>query len=70
MWQGKCIVWILFLPLALSLSYRFLRLGSCSDLVWLGLLAVAGVGLSNTALYLVPAVIGCSCVSFLKRWTS
>jgi len=28
-------------------------------------LAIAGVGLSNTALYLVPAVIGCSCLSFL-----
>ena len=26
---------------------------------------IAGVGLSNTALYLVPAVIGCSCLSFL-----
>jgi hypothetical protein len=34
-------------------------------LVWLILLGIAGVGLSNTALYLVPAVIGCSCLSFL-----
>jgi Family of unknown function (DUF6077) len=65
MWQGKPIVWILFLPVALSLSYRFLREGNLSDLVWLALLAIAGVGLSNTALYLVPAVIGCSCLSFL-----
>jgi hypothetical protein len=65
MWQGKAIVWILFLPVALSLSYRFLRLGNGTDLAWLFLLAIAGVGLSNTALYLVPAVIGCSCVSFL-----
>ncbi len=65
MWQGKAIVWILFLPVALSLTYRFLRQGNYSDLVWLFLLAIAGVGLSNTALYLVPAVIGCSCLSFL-----
>jgi Family of unknown function (DUF6077) len=65
MWQGKAIVWILFLPVTLSLTYRFLRGGNWSDLVWLVLLAIAGVGLSNTALYLVPAVIGCSCLSFL-----
>ena len=65
MWQGKAIVWILFLPVTLSLTYRFLRLGNGSDLAWLFLLAIAGVGLSNTALYLIPAVIGCSCVSFL-----
>jgi len=33
-------------------------------LLWLTLLAIAGVGLSNTALYLLPAIIGCSGVSF------
>jgi hypothetical protein len=65
MWQGKAIVWILFLPVTLSLTYRFLCGRNWSDLVWLILLAIAGVGLSNTALYLVPAVIGCSCLSFL-----
>ncbi len=65
MWQGKVIVYILFLPVALSLSYRFLRQGNHSDLVWLVLLAIAGVGLSNVALYLIPAAIGCSCLSFL-----
>ena len=65
MWQGKAIVWILFLPIGLSLSYRYLCRANYSDLLWLTLLAVAGVGLSNTALYLVPAVIGCSCLSFL-----
>lgn len=65
MWQGKAIVWILFLPVALSLTYRFLCGRNWSDLVWLTLLGIAGVGLSNTALYLVPAVIGCSCLSFL-----
>ena len=64
MWQGKAIVWILFLPVALSLTYRFLCGRNWSDMVWLFLLAIAGVGLSNTALYLVPAVIGCSCLSF------
>jgi len=64
LWQGKPIVWILFLPIGLSLSYRFLRQGNLSDLVWLTLLAIAGVGLSNPALYLIPAVIGCSWVAF------
>jgi Family of unknown function (DUF6077) len=65
MWQGKSIVWILFLPIGLCLSYRYLRRANYSDLLWLTLLAVASGGLSNTALYLVPAVIGCSCLSFL-----
>src|SRR5439155_14062593 len=59
MWQGKAIVLILFLPIGLALSYRFLGSGNTSDLVWLTLLGIAGVGLSNPALYLIPAVIGC-----------
>ena len=65
MWQGKSIVWILFLPVALSLSYRFLRQGNRSDLVWVTLLAVAGVGLSSTALFLIPATVGCSALAML-----
>ncbi len=65
MWQGKAIVWILLLPITLALSYRFLSRGDPSDLVWLVLLALGGVGLSSTALYLVPAVIGCCGISFL-----
>ena len=64
MWQGKPIVLILFLPIGLALSFRFLGRGSLSDLVWLTLLDIAGVGLSNPALYLLPAVIGCSWVAF------
>ena len=64
MWQGKVIVWILFLPMLLSLTYRFLRSGNLSDLAWLTLMTIAGAGLSNTALYLAPAVVGCSCASF------
>ncbi len=64
MWQGKAIVWIVFLPIALSLTYRYLRNGNYSDLIWLTCLGIAGVGLSNSALYLLPAVIGCCCLSF------
>jgi hypothetical protein len=65
MWQGKPIVLILFLPIGLALSYRFLSRGKSSDLVWLTLLGVAGVGLSNPALYLLPAIIGCSWIAFI-----
>jgi hypothetical protein len=65
MWQGKPIVLILFLPMGLALSYRFFSRGKSSDLVWLTLLSVAGVGLSNPALYLLPAVIGCSWIAFI-----
>jgi hypothetical protein len=64
MWQGKPIVLILFLPIGLALAYRFLSRGNASDLVWLTLLGIAGVGLSNPTLYLMPAVIGCSWVAF------
>jgi hypothetical protein len=66
MWQGKPIVWILFLPITLALTYRFLKRGNASDLAWLTLLGVAGVGLSNPALYLIPAVIGCSFIAFFS----
>ena len=66
MWQGKPIVWILFLPIGLALTYRFLNCGNASDLAWLTLLGIAGVGLSNPALYLIPAVIGCSWLAFFS----
>src|SRR5438034_6073646 len=66
MWQGKPIVLILFLPIGLALSYRFLSRGNLSDLVWLTLLDIAGVGLSNPALYLLPEVIGCSWVAMFS----
>jgi hypothetical protein len=64
LWEGRSIVFILALPLALALSYRFLSQGNRSDLVWLTLLGIANVGLTNTALYLIPAVIGCSWLAF------
>src|SRR6266513_2087426 len=65
MWQGKPIVLILFLPIGLALSYRFLTRGNASDLVWLAFLGVAGVGLSNIALYAIPALIWCSWIAFV-----
>jgi hypothetical protein len=65
LWQGKPIVLILFLPIALALNYRFLSRGNPTDLVWLTLLSIAGVGLSNPALYLLPAISVCSWVAFV-----
>ena len=64
LWQGKPIVWILFLPIGLALSYRYVDRGNRTDLVWLTFLGVAGVGMSNPALYSIPAVIGCSWIAF------
>src|SRR5437763_1180495 len=64
LWQGKPIVWILLLPIGLALSYRYLGRGNRTDLAWLTLLGVAGVGVSNPALYSMPAVIGCSWIAF------
>jgi hypothetical protein len=64
LWEGKPIIWIVFLPIGLALSYRFLLRGNKSDIVWLTFLGIAGVGLSNTGLYLIAAVIGCSWLAF------
>jgi hypothetical protein len=64
LWQGKPVVLILLLPIALALNYRFLSRGNSTDLVWLTLLSIAGVGLSNPALYLLPAISVCSWVAF------
>jgi hypothetical protein len=64
LWQGKAIVLILFLPIALALNYRFLSRGNPTDLAWLTLLGIAGVGASNPALYLLPAISVCSWVAF------
>jgi hypothetical protein len=63
MWHGKAIVWILLLPVVLSLTYRFLRTGKSTDILWLTFLAIAGVGLSNSALYLFPATMGCAALA-------
>ena len=65
MWQGKAIVWILVLPIALTITYRFIARGDRKDVIWLTLLAISGVGLSSSALYLIPATVGCSCLAFL-----
>src|SRR5882724_1240351 len=64
MWQGKPIVLILFLPISIALSHRFLSRGNATDLVWLTFLGIGGVGLSNIALYAIPAVIWCSWIAF------
>jgi hypothetical protein len=64
LWEGKPIIWILFVPIGMALSYRYLQKENKSDIVWLTFLGVAGVGLSNTALYLIPGVIGCCWLAF------
>jgi hypothetical protein len=65
LWEGKPIIWILLVPTGLALSYRFLLKENKTDILCLTCLAIAGVGLSNTGLYLIPAVIGCSWLAFL-----
>jgi hypothetical protein len=64
LWQGKPIVWIVLAPIALALTYRYLDRGNRADLVWLAFLGIAGVGVSNTAIYLIPAVIGCAWLAY------
>jgi hypothetical protein len=52
--------------MALTLTYRLLREENWSDLVWLALLTVAEVGLSNVGLYHIPAAVGCTALAFLE----
>jgi hypothetical protein len=65
LWEGRSMIFVLALPLALALNYRFLRQGNPSDLAWLTLLGIASVGVANTALYLIPTVIGCAWLAFI-----
>lgn len=57
-WQGKCILVLLHVPLALLFGLRFLSAGRGADLWRLHALAYSGLGLSGTALFLVPFLLG------------
>lgn len=65
MWQGKAVVWALTIPVAISLTYRFMTNENWVEILWLTLLGVSTVGLSNSALYLIPAAVGSSSLAAL-----
>ena len=56
-WQGKVVlVWVLA-PLALAVALDVVRGGA--GLVRLGAIGVAGIGLSTTAAFFLPVLVGC-----------
>lgn len=59
-WQGKTILILLIVPLSSLLTFRFLCLGSKEDLLRLNLAAISGIGLSGSALFLIPFIVGFS----------
>jgi len=62
-WQGKCILMELILPITLLYSLRFFLYGRRSDIYRLHAVTCCGIGLSGTALFLVPFIIGTSAVA-------
>lgn len=56
LWHGKAILATVVLPLVLLLALRFLRDPSLRRWSVLALAAVSGVGLSSSAIFLIPAL--------------
>lgn len=68
-WQGKCILILLFVPLTALLTHRFIHSFSSQDILRLYLVALASIGLSGTAFFLVPFIIAFSLLgSTLTQW--
>lgn len=53
-WQGKCVLIGVFVPAQHLFANRWLLLGRARDLLLLHVLALAGIGLSATAMFLLP----------------
>lgn len=62
-WQGKCMLMALILPLSLMYALRFLLRGRKRDLLRLHATICCGIGLSGTALFLLPFVVGLAAVA-------
>ena len=58
LWQGKAMLVALVLPLVVLLGARLLRRGSARHQVMFGAALVAAVGMSNTATFVLPVLIG------------
>lgn len=68
-WQGKCILIYLFVPLTALLTYRYMQFSSLADILRLHLAAICSIGLSGTAFFLIPFIIGSVLISStLTQW--
>ena len=64
-WQGKCILVGLYIPLIWVFSLAWARSGETKDLRKLILIAVSGVGVSGSALFLIPWTVASASCGFL-----
>lgn len=58
LYNGKILLWGVGLPMLLLLAHRFLSNPSRIRLLWVGLGAVAIIGLSGSGIFLGPALLG------------
>ncbi len=65
MWQGKSMLVSIALPLVFILASRLLARGGLRNHLLLGAAVVAAVGLSNTAVFLLPVLLGAVAVAGL-----
>ncbi len=56
-WQGKAVLVAIVLPLVLLLGMALVRRGTLRNHLLVGATLVAGVGTSNTAVFLVPVMV-------------
>ncbi len=67
LWQGKRIVWILLLPLTFLMTYRYLLNPSLQNFLAVVAIDISAVGLSNSGVYLIPAMVfGVACAFVLS----
>ena len=55
-WQGKTVLLIVLVPVLLAQLHDYGRAPSRGGLVRLALLSIAAIGLSTTAIFLVPTI--------------
>ena len=58
MWQGKSVLATLVIPLVIAVAVEYLRHGGWRRALVLVLAVVAAVGASNTAVFLLPVLLG------------
>ncbi|WP_377643998.1 DUF6077 domain-containing protein [Oryzobacter terrae] len=58
LWQGKAMLASIVLPLVLAAGIRLVRHGTVRTHLLLGAAVVASVGVSNTAVFIVPVLLG------------
>ncbi|MAE93133.1 MAG: hypothetical protein CL910_00590 [Deltaproteobacteria bacterium] len=64
LYLGKVLLWGVGLPLVLLLALRYLASPTRARLLWVTLAAIGAIGLSGSAIFMVPALLGATGVAF------